>query len=113
MSTQGLDPETGRKLIEALHKAIREAERLRRDIHALHARIEPFDDEKTVLHPSIAKFETPKTLNDALKLVVEVHKYMYNCELDLNAIRSVMTEISDDVVSRDDLKPYLKKTRDR
>jgi ABC-type transporter Mla subunit MlaD len=98
-------------VVDAAERLIREIARLRSDIARLLDRLEPFEEEKTRL-ADIARFgevETAKTLPDALKMLTDARREIKNAEYDLNAIRARMDEVANDTMSRDEIKPYLKR----
>jgi prefoldin subunit 5 len=97
------------RIADGINKLISEVERLRRDIAALHARIEPFEGELPAGLPNDQP-TVPRTRN----LMEELHRLQITrgkidaCERHLNAMRATMDEIANDSISREDMKPWLK-----
>jgi|SRR5690554_50967 len=88
-------------------RLLNEVIRLRTDVQRLHSRIEPFEGERLLeypaeLHPRV------RNLKDALDGISEARKMIESCERDFAKVRSVIDVIADDVVSREDMRPYLK-----
>ena len=98
------------KLTAVAEKLLHEAERLRRDVAALGARVQPIEG---VVEP---RFGDPSTLRprlkwpvpDALNMIDEARQHIRNCEYELSAIRARMDNIAMDAHSRDEMKPWIK-----
>ena len=95
------------KIADNSTKLLNEVARLRVDVQRLHKRIEPYEDERVLeylaeIHPRV------RSLKDALDDISDARKMIENCERDFAKVRSVVDVIADDVVSREDMRPYLK-----
>lgn len=92
-------------------KLLTEVQRLHRDVMILKGRIEPFDGE------DISKFPKPKTqkatwkLRDALDIINECRQIIYGIERDVQNCLARIKVIEDDVVSREEMKPWLGQNR--
>ena len=98
-----------RQLSAGIDRLTAEVARLRRDIANLHSRIEPFEDEVPRQSESddvpLPKF---RNLKDELDRLEGTRRTIRSCEFHLNAMRAKMDEISNDAISRDEIKPWLK-----
>lgn len=96
------------RLADMSAKLLNEVERLRRDVRQLLGRIEPYTGE--IPPPQTVEIVWQKRWKvvDALALIEGARRGIQGCEFDLNSIRSNMDAISQNVVSREDMKPFLK-----
>ncbi|MFG1184388.1 hypothetical protein [Xanthobacter aminoxidans] len=100
------------RIADAAEKLLFETERLRRDVARLAGRIEPFEGEPQIPEPP--PFVTPlftkkSDLRDAVIVIDTARKFIVACEHELSAIRGRMDAIEADAISRDEMKPWLKK----
>lgn len=96
------------RIANASEKTLAETIRLRADVARLHGRIEPFENEKQFADID-GNWPKPRTLMDAIGLITRVRDHIEGCERHLNAIRAVMDGISSDAISREEMKPWLKR----
>lgn len=96
------------RIANASEKTLAETIRLRADVTRLHGRIEPFENEKQFAE-IIGSWPKPRNLMDAIDLITRVRDHIEGCERHLNAIRAVMDGISSDAISREEMKPWLKR----
>jgi hypothetical protein len=99
------------KLTAVAEKLLRETERLRNDVARLNARIEPidghenrFDDRQPPPSP-VVRWPVPAALN----MIDSARQGILNCEHELSAIRARIDNIAEDAISREELKPWIKK----
>ena len=92
-------------MVTAAEKLAREAERLCRDVETLNARIEPIDDE-IIKHRHQPELRRTWTTDDAVNVIEQCRAHIYNCEIDLNAIRGRINAIEGDVVSRAEMMSF-------
>ncbi|MBV2186110.1 MAG: hypothetical protein KUL88_16425 [Rhizobium sp.] len=96
------------RIANASEKTLAETIRLRADVARLHGRIEPFENERQ-FSDSLDSWPKPRTLKDSIDLIARVRDHIEGCERHLNAIRAVMDGISSDAISREEMKPWLKR----
>ena len=87
-----------------------QTERLRRDVARLHGRIEPFKGEVPLperMFPDAPRLKWP--VRDALNMLQEARDCIIACERDLSAIRGKIDGIEADAISREEMKPWLKR----
>jgi hypothetical protein len=97
------------RLADAAEKLLRETERLRRDVRALNGRIEKFEDDQ--FNPELSAAPVTRTkwnAVDALNVIEQARQNILNSEYEISAIRSRVDTIEGDVVSREDMKPWIK-----
>jgi hypothetical protein len=98
-----------RKLTAVAEKLLLEAERLRRDVTGLSARVQPVEG----IEPSLGNDPAPRPkmkwpVPDALNMIDEARQYFRNCEYELAAMRARLDNIASDAHSRDEMKPWIK-----
>jgi hypothetical protein len=102
-------PVTLNRLADAAEKLLRETERLRRDVRALNMRIERFEDDTFQTELSAAPVTRAKwNAVEALNVIEQARQNILNSEHEVSAIRARMDTIEGDVVSREDMKPWIK-----
>jgi hypothetical protein len=92
-------------------KALREVERLRRDVAKLCNRIEPVEGEAPLPDPGPLKYRLKWPVRDALNMFRNISQIIGACDRDLNAIRAKLDIIENDVISREELKPWIDKNK--
>ena len=100
------------RIADAAEKLLFETERLRRDVARLSGRIEPFEGEPRIPDPMPGEkplFDKNSDLRDAVIVIETARKFILACEHELSAIRGRMDAIEADAVSRDEMKPWLKR----
>ncbi len=102
------------RLSETAAKLLHEVGRLHRDVVTLLDRVQPYDGERREPSPPYKPEPKPRwTVVDALNVIRSARGLIENCERDLAAIRARIDSISDDVHSREELKPFLRESRRR
>jgi hypothetical protein len=97
--------ELAQKIVSSAEKLLHEVFRLRSDIAKLHARIEPFDNERDF---TVSLGKPIRTMSEALAAIDEARQGVISAEYHLNAVRAGMDGISKDAISREEMKPYIK-----
>jgi hypothetical protein len=98
------------KLTAVAEKLLREAERLRNDVAKLNDRVEPIDHGRPA--PTFNRPPAPKTkwqIVDALNMLDEARQHIFNCEHELAAIRARIDNIALNAISREEMKPWIKR----
>lgn len=103
---------SAKQLFEALETLCKHVDQLSKDVRRLSDRIEPFDGEtepqsRPWLQAVRGRAKTP-TVKAFYEILKQAERQLQAAEFDVNAIRAKLTEISDDVLSREDIKPFLK-----
>jgi hypothetical protein len=100
---------TVEQLATAAEKLLHETQRLRRDVANLNNRIAAFEGSVTPFEeipPPPRK--TWKAL-DALNMIEQSRTNILNCEHELSAIRARIDAIESDAISREEMKPWIKR----
>jgi hypothetical protein len=99
-------------------KLCRHVDALEKSVTRLAGRIDPSEDEKEPagrprIDFQIFKNQQGATLDAVFSLLRQVDARVGSLELDFNAMRAKVDQISNDSWSRDDLKKYLDKDHRR
>lgn len=94
------------KLIAVAEKLLHEASRLRRDVERLAVRIEPFQGERASDDSPVLRF---KNMAEALDAMAHARRAIRDAEYDRNLIRGRIDNIASDAISREEMKPWLKR----
>ena len=98
-----------RKLTAVAEKLLHETERLRRDVAMLNARVQPIEGGEPPFGDSPPIPKVKWLVPDALNMIDMARANILNCEYELSAIRARMDNIASDALSRDEMKPWIKK----
>jgi hypothetical protein len=98
------------RLTAVAEKLLRETEWLRNDVDKLNARIEPIAGHEH------RRFDRPPPqpvarwpVAAALNMIDSARQGILNCEHELSAIRARTDNIAEDAISREEMKPWIKK----
>jgi len=97
------------RAVTATEKLTNEVRRLRADVARLHGRIEPFAGEPTQVDADDFEIGPKPTLPRIIALIEDSRRQILACENDFSRIRGVIDNINADAISRDEMKPYLKR----
>jgi hypothetical protein len=100
------------RLASAAEQLLRETKNLRRDIHNLNNRIVAFEGTNDLSSEHETTGTDSKrtwTAVEALNAINEARRTLHNCEFELNAIRSRADSIESDAISREEMKPWIKR----
>jgi hypothetical protein len=107
MEKEMLTPlEETKRLADVAEKLMRETMNLRRDVRALVSRIEPIRGIDA--DPRMWSFEKPiVTAKQAFAAIDSARRNIRDAERELAAARANIDSIAGDVISRDELKPWI------
>jgi len=88
-------------------KLLHETGRLRRDVIALHERIEPIEPAGDPSETSVPRFQIT-TEAQARSAIAEARNSIQGSELHLNAIRALLSMIEGGAESREELRQWIK-----
>ena len=115
MRNKPVTPATLDDCCRLLDRLCRGIEAVERSLSQLANRIEPWDDERTVKGPSrvdsMASISGPATLQTMIEVARHADRHLIGLEMHANAIRARIAEIADDIMSREELKRHLRKSR--
>lgn len=94
-------------IAKATEKLLFETERLHRDVVKLCGRIEPFENEQKFTDPSPSTAQV--TLPEVFGNIIAACNSIRACEYHLSSIRGRIDAIESDAVSREEMKPWLKR----
>ena len=97
------------RIAVAAEKLLLETSRLRRDVDALNKRIEPVEGLPSADGSDKPIKLTKRGVIDSLNMIEMARATVLNCERDLSAIRGRIDAIESDAISRDEMKPWIKR----